>query len=987
MSMIKKYFDEDSKYSKKYGEKTILIWQCGSFFEVYGLKKNGKFKNNKIEEFSRVCDMTIANKGTKYNGYSVFMAGFSPIERIEIYINKLTNNGFIVPVWIQDEIVKQNRYELGVYTPGTNFNSKDKQNTNNIMCIWLEKNDKTLLNKNPMILCGMSSVDVFTGSSYMFQFKENYFHNPTTYDEIERFYSTHNPNEVIFIHNIENIKDVIQFASIDCETIHLINYTNKESEYYSNIRNCEKQQYQKELLEKIFNIKDYSNFYETNKFKEYSLSTMSYCFLLDFIYAMQPNIIKKIKEPIFNNNNDRMILGNHSAKQLNILETNKNNKFSSVINFLNKCKTQMGKRKLKELILNPITNIDTLNYEYEFNRYAKKNFSKYSQILDYLSQICDFERFYRKIILFKITPAEFITFYKNLEIVKTLDKMVIKDEKLKLYLNNKNLSKSYKEISKVLKQKLDFPNASKISIVNFDENIFKIGIYDNLDKIVEKSCDYNDKLNSIIYFLDKLISKNEKARSKKTKSKTYVKIHKTEKSGLYLELTKRRSDLLKKEIENSYKNNKNIIIEYDSTFNKKKKQFEFNLDKLVFITGSGSNKRLDGDFLRTLYRNINETKYVLKNILKETYKKFILSFQEFKEDIELLINFITKLDILFTKAKLAIDYNYCCPIINNEKKKSFINAKNMRHLLIEHIQQEEIYVPNDIVLGDKERKQNGVLLYGTNAVGKSSLIKSIGICVVLAQAGFFVPCDSFEFKPYYSLFTRILGNDDIFKGLSTFAVEMSELRIILNMSNENSLVLGDEVCSGTETISALSIFISALLEIHKLDTSFIFATHFHELVELSYLKKMENIQLYHMAVECLNGKIKYDRKLRKGNGSNIYGLEVCKSLHMPQSFLKQAHKIRNEIYPQGKNVLQFKTSSYNSKKIKGNCELCGKKGIDIHHMNPQENANEQGFIEHFNKNHPANLMNICKECHLEVTKKNIIHKRVKTSDGYQLEIV
>jgi DNA mismatch repair protein MutS len=288
---------------------------------------------------------------------------------------------------------------------------------------------------------------------------------------------------------------------------------------------------------------------------------------------------------------------------------------------------------------------------------------------------------------------------------------------------------------------------------------------------------------------------------------------------------------------------------------------------------------------------------------------------------------------------------------------------------------------------NEEIKQNGILLYGTNAVGKSSLIKSIGICVILAQAGFFVPCESFEYKPYFSIFTRILGNDDIFKGLSTFAVEMSELRTILRMANENSLVLGDEVCSGTETISALSIFISALMELHKSNTSFIFATHFHELVDLSYLKKMKNIQLYHMAVECVNGIIKYDRKLRKGNGSYIYGLEVCKSLHMPQKFLKQAHKIRNEIYPEGKNVLQLKQSRYNSRKLKGNCQICDKIGVDIHHMNPQENADKNGFIGHFHKNHLANLMNICKECHLEVTQKNIIHKRVKTSSGYKLELV
>ena len=983
MTMINQYFKEDAKYTKKYGNKCILLWQCGSFFEVYSLKKNGKFINNKIEEFSRICDMTIANKGSKHKGLSVFMAGFSPIERVDKFVEKLNEHGFIVPVWIQDEKVKNVRFELGVYTPGTNFNSKNKSNSNTIMCIWLNKKEATLLNKNPIILCGMSCIDVFTGSSYIFEFKEAYFHNPTTYDEIERFYSSYNPNEIIFIHNCENINEIIQFSSIDCETKHLMNFNDKNCEYYELINNCEKQQYQKELLEKFFNVKDYSNFYESNKFKEYSFATMSYCFLLDFIYSMQPNMVNKIKEPVFNNNSDRMLLGNHSAKQLNIIETTNNNKLSSVIKFLNNCKTPMGKRKLKDLILNPITSIEKLNYEYKHIQYTKDNFSEYKNILDFLGEICDFERLYRKMILFKITPAELITFFRNLGTIKNIDKVILKNKIFKSYINNKNLSKSYNKISKILKNKLNFSVSSKVTTTIFEENIFNIGNYSNLDKVVEENCNLYDKLNTILKYLDSFVSKKENKRSKKTKAKTYIKIHITEKSGLYLELTNRRSKLLWDEIKN-IKNK--ITLSYISTFDKKKKSFEFDINKLKFISGTSSNKRISTELLDKLYRNINENKYKLREVLKETYKKFVKSLQEYKNDIQKIINFVVKLDLLFTRAKLAIDYNYCCPTINENAKKSFINAKQMRHLLIEHIQQEEIYVPNDVILGDSKKKQNGILLYGTNAVGKSSLIKSIGICVILAQAGFFVPCESFEFKPYISLFTRILGNDDIFKGLSTFAVEMSELRTILRMSNKNSLVLGDEVCSGTETISALSIFVAALMELNKIDNSFIFATHFHEIVDLSYIKKLNKIQLYHMSVECINGIIKYDRKLKKGNGSNIYGLEVCKSLHKPKNFLMQAHKIRNDIYPEGINILQLKQSSYNSKKIKGNCELCGKKGVDIHHMNPQENANNEGFIGHFHKNHPANLMNICKKCHLKVTKNNTIHKRVKTTNGYEYNV-
>ena len=335
--------------------------------------------------------------------------------------------------------------------------------------------------------------------------------------------------------------------------------------------------------------------------------------------------------------------------------------------------------------------------------------------------------------------------------------------------------------------------------------------------------------------------------------------------------------------------------------------------------------------------------------------------------------------MLLTKSKLAIDFNYCKPVIKKAKK-SFIDSKKMRHLLVEHLNQDEIYVPNDIRLGIDE--EDGMLLYGTNAVGKSSLIKSIGICIILAQSGFFVPCEEFTFYPYKSLFTRILGNDNIFKGLSTFAVEMSELCVILKNADKNSLILGDEVCSGTETTSAISIFLSSLLKLHKNKTSFIFATHLHEIVKMKYLKELPNMKLAHMAIRCDdNGNIIYDRKLKDGSGSNIYGLEVCKSLHMPSDFLNKAHEIRRFIYPEEEEIMLINKSRYNNKKLKGNCELCGNKAVDVHHMIPQKESNENKFIDFFHQNHKANLMNLCKECHNKETISERRLRKTKTSDG------
>ena len=129
MPMLDIYFKNDEKYTKKYGEQTIFLMQCGSFFEVYSYKnKQGNFINNKITDFSKICDMAIAVKHGKYKGKQIYMAGFSPIERLDKYVKKLTDRGYTVPVFVQDANLPDQRYELAVFSPGTNFDMEIHKN-------------------------------------------------------------------------------------------------------------------------------------------------------------------------------------------------------------------------------------------------------------------------------------------------------------------------------------------------------------------------------------------------------------------------------------------------------------------------------------------------------------------------------------------------------------------------------------------------------------------------------------------------------------------------------------------------------------------------------------------------------------------------------------------------------------------------------------------------------------------------------------------
>jgi DNA mismatch repair protein MutS len=158
------------------------------------------------------------------------------------------------------------------------------------------------------------------------------------------------------------------------------------------------------------------------------------------------------------------------------------------------------------------------------------------------------------------------------------------------------------------------------------------------------------------------------------------------------------------------------------------------------------------------------------------------------------------------------------------------------------------------------------------------------------------------------------------------------------------------------------------MDLHDKSASFIFATHFHEIVDYDEIVGLPRLALKHMSVfydresDCLV----YDRLLKDGAGNDMYGLEVCKSLHLPTEFLDKAFAIRNKYYPEKRGILDQVQTRYNAKKIRGICEMCNKSiGTEIHHLEMQSNADEQGFINGtaFHKNHKANLMSLCETCH------------------------
>lgn len=686
----------------------------------------------------------------------------------------------------------------------------------------------------------------------------------------------------------------------------------------------------------------------------------------------------------------------------------------------------MGKRLFNYTLTHPHNNVILLNKIYDITDFCvhKMELVDFNDIIASLIGMYDIEKIIRKIYINRLSYTDISKLYHSLREIKTIMNIINKRKykNVRDYINyicNDSLDKM-----KVLTDNelycFDkyFTSDFLMSKNENNENIINLGVYKEHDnKVIE----YYKTLYSVrilYHYFNDLIKKAEQCKSKSNKVKSYkrepLKINTTERGTLTFELTSSRATTLTEYMmreTNSKKNIRCIADGINSEYHKKVINENlipsYLLDNDTFVeqcfepiylegdiefdkASSKGQKIIVNDTISNILKTTQITKESLESSVKEHFNIFLTTFKKNLDDYHLLVKLCSQIDLLTCYVTVAKISNYCKPDICEENDYSFCSFKGLRHPLIELLLENELYIANSITLEnndsgndkykDKEPKGKnknsfnngqGFLLYGTNTVGKSSFIKSIGIGVIMAQCGFYVAAEKMKFKPYKSIYTRILGNDDLFRGLSTFNVEMIELKNILNYADENTLILGDEVCSGTEMGSASSIFMGALEHLYYTKSKFIFATHFHNIVDCEEMKALTNMKNIHLSVryDKEKDKLLYDRKLKEGAGENMYGLEVCKYLHLPDDFIKRSYELRNKYFNQNTSLLDLKQSKYNSKKLVGDCEQCGMKGTEVHHLQFQRNSDEKGFIKnkslhhYFHKNKKANLMVLCDKCH------------------------
>jgi DNA mismatch repair protein MutS len=935
--LIEVYFDIQQHFEQKYGENTVVLMEIGSFFESYEVN-NDELKVGKAKIVSELLNIQLTKKNKNIAENSIKNPYLSGIPSISLsrHLDKIVQEDKFTVVIIKQKGVppKVSRYIDQIITPGTNFDFIKSDDANYICTLLFDYN-------YGIYSVGFSAIDVTTGKTVLFETHGTKDDKKFALDEVFNLLTTYKSNELIIRCEDELVLDeILEYLEI------------KDNFNYHVINKKLKINYQNTLLQKVYQIESLLSPIEYLHLERTPLISESLTLLIDFIIEHDFEVISKLKPPTIIDNTKHMYLGNSAAYQLDIISNDKD-KFT-IFKLINKTRTAIGKRLLQERLLNPITDLKELN-----NRYSIcEKLTPYLENIEIeLKNIYDIERIIRRVTINKLNPYEIIYLYTSLKSIENIFNIVKKDKILDLYFDN-NLLKSFYEF---LHDNFDFNKCVKVAINEININFFQAGINKDIDQLELQNLHYEKELENISKKLDN-IYENKCAN-----------LEEYEKDGHYISVTRNRYKLIEEKLHDQmvFCNDKPIYFK------------DFRVRILSNVV------KISHPVIDEISSKIIQNRLKIVSITKEIYlEKLDYINKNFTNLSEDLVDFISQVDVACSNIKVSSTYNLTKPIIKVQKDdKTFIKALAIRHPLIEIQENRGIYVPNDIILDDKIK---GILLYGINSSGKSSLMKALGICIILAQSGFFVPAKLFEFSLLNSLFTRIVSNDNLSKGLSTFAVEMLELKNIFNRADSNSLILGDEISHGTETISGVSIVSSAIMKLSKLNSLFLFATHLHQLNSIEEVEVLKNVKKLHLSVKYdeKDDKLIFDRKLKEGSGSSVYGLEFAKSLHMDKEFLDNANKIRKKLindYDDIELIKANKSSKYNKNLIITKCAICQKPVDDVHHIKEKQSANKDGFIDHFHQNHKYNLIPLCKQHHKDVHDgKIIISGFFMTDKGLQL---
>tara|TARA_Y100000389_G_scaffold204928_1_gene260912 strand:+ start:3804 stop:6707 length:2904 start_codon:yes stop_codon:yes gene_type:complete len=943
-SLVDEYLDISKAMTEKYGSHTIVFIQAGSFYEVYGYDRN----NVNFDICEKLLNIRITRKhsadGRKDSAY---MAGI-PDHAFKKYERILVSHNYTVVYVDQVSVNPITRKITKVVSPGCSMDDDDTRESILASCMIEKIGDDYYLS--------VSTFDSNRGEIKILETNQNFDGKLNDiYQYLDEMITNNGINECIM--NSDSDITMPQFSSKILMHKNVLN--GNEKKIYMDIHS-----YIPEKLETYF--KHYKNLYidiiDSLELQTCSASDLgNLVFMLEFLEHHEPVLVENLTEPKIVKDTQihdgKMVFFNNVLSKLQVHSSKDDN---SLFKILNSTLTCSGKKKFLQTLSNPISDISELNQRYEAIEFLMKE-ANFRKFIKTNLKLLDLERIYRKFAVGKIDAYNEV--HKISKMNNNIFNIILKfnenDKSKDLFWFPENeVISNFEKYSNELDNFFNMENCA-----SGEGNVFKEGNVIEVDNLWIKYIEKRDIFTKMHTFLTHVMKES-------------ITLKNTDRDGYYFETTKKRGQKLEKLIEEKNKKNDFDGSEFIEKFSK---NLKFN-----FLS---SQCKITSDMIKKTSEEITILKMKIESTTKMETQKIVKHFYEkyYKTCLEPIIQFLSWMDVSYACAENTIANNYIRPQIRDTDS-SFIEAKSLRHPIIEKlmINEKKRYVTNDVYLS----AESSYLIFGVNSVGKSSLLKSIGLNLIMAQSGMFVSAREFIFNPYEKLCVRIGNNDDLFNAHSSFVCEMREANTIVKNADEKTLVLADEMCCSTEISSATAIVTSTLQWLDMNKSTYVFASHFFELLDTC--KDISSLKVKHLKVQNKNNELIFDRILSDGppNVRN-YGTIVASKIFQNDVFVKMIK--RNDVEKKSKSIIR--KSKYNLRELRMSCEICGYKPrsmndlpIDTHHINFQCNANSTGFIDDFHKDVRSNLVSLCKNCHIEVHQgKTNVNGWVSKDNGVSLD--
>ena len=980
MGLLDEYIETDALYKRKYGPATALFLQCGDFFELYAVINDTEEVGADIYKIGDLCDLQVTRKNKailQNNRSNPLMAGF-PMYALTKHASALLALNYTVVIMRQvTPPPNVTRAVTEIMSPGVTPMPTSHE-SQYLMVVFFSED---------LLTVGIAGVDVSTGHTFVQDAATPLvvagsaggassgggggggapISIPAS-DDVARAIQAWNPREIAVY-----ARRPTTGAGAGAGAAVLATRRRALERIFANARthlcwenydpDLERPTIQNGVLKRAYWRPDGAaaaddaggaaderrlralgavSYIEKLDLERMDLGRMAFVLLLEFTYLHSETLVQSLKEPARLERNGVLSLEYTSAVQLNLIGDGGG---GGLVRLLNRCGTAFGRRLFRERLMNPVADAAVMTARYDAISAILQARSQVP-LSKILSQMLDLERMARRIRIGTFPPCDWAGFYMSLEAADSAADIGGKPDIVAMIA----------EIRTRYGDALRLNECGRYFTSDIRSNIFAEGAYPDLDA-------HQVAITQQFVFL-----------TERCDALPGCKIDSNERDGYFLSVTKRRWEAIPAP--------HRILVLGEARLTAKPISASSAVLRVTSATVSAASE--------TILRHQRE----LGADAERHYRAFLTKFTEDVGDtLDQLVAGLADLDVTVAAARNAADYGYVRPVPapgapGGTSSASGLDARGLRHPIIERIQTETDYVANDVCIGSAAA--HGWLLYGINASGKSSLMKAIGLNVILAQAGMFVSATSFRFTPYERLFTRIQMNDNIYRGMSSFTVEMSELRTILARADPQSLVLGDELCSGTESVSAVAIVASGIERLLATGATFVFATHLHELGDISVVTEAVaagTVFIGHLHTEAnaaADGGLVYDRKIQPGPGNPLYGLEVCRGLGMDDAFLRTADRVRRQMLGVAETLRAgLRTSAYNRAVLVDACGVCSAPATETHHIRYQRDADKAGRVGNGVGVHRAsNLIPLCEACHQEEHHGNLkIHGYRATVGG------